>query len=142
MTKRASRTTARIGELKAALEDRRSQLIDDMSAKMRTVRSRSGEEREITDTLDGAEANAEDDLDLALIQMKAEMLSRIDTALRHIEAGSYGNCVDCSKPIASSRLRALPFAVRCTRCQDIREQEATQAPDRRTSSRPSFDATD
>ena len=128
--------------MRAVLEGRRSQLVDDMSAMMRMVRSRSGDERDITDSLDGAEANLEDDLDLALLQMKAEILRRIDIALRHIDAGSYGNCVDCGSPIASSRLRALPFAVRCTRCQHTREQEAVHSPERRASSRSQFDVTE
>ena len=145
MTKKATRTTARDAELRAVLEGRRGQLVEDMNAMMRGVRSRSGDEREVADSSDGAEVNIEDDLDLALIQMKAETLARIDVALRNIDAGVYGNCVDCAQPIASRRLRALPFAVRCTRCEEAREREATNASGpigRRPYSRPAFDATE
>ena len=145
MTKKATRTATRDAELRAVLEGRRGQLIEDMNAMMRGVRSRSGDERDVADSSDGAEVNIEDDLDLALIQMKGETLARIDTALRHIDAGAYGNCVDCSRPIASGRLRALPFAIRCTRCEEARERERTNASGpagRRPYSRPGFDATD
>jgi DnaK suppressor protein len=145
MTKRATRTTARNAELRAALEAGRTQLIDDMNAMMRGVRSRSAAERTVADSPDGAEVNIEDDLDFALIQMKAETLARIEIALRHIDAGVYGNCIDCSRPIASRRLRALPFAVRCTGCEEAREQNTMSASGpagRRTFSRPGFDAAD
>jgi DnaK suppressor protein len=145
MTRKATRTAGRDAELRAVLEGRRAQLLEDMNAMMRDVRSRSGDEREVADGPDGAETNVEDDLELALIQMKAQTLAHIAVALRHIDAGIYGNCVDCGQPIASGRLRALPFAVRCTRCEEARERETLNASGpagRRTFSRPRFDATD
>jgi RNA polymerase-binding transcription factor DksA len=42
----------------------------------------------------------------------------IRAALERIEEGSYGRCVDCGKPIAPARLRAVPGAIRCTPCQE------------------------
>jgi len=41
----------------------------------------------------------------------------IDDALRRMEAGTYGVCVDCGNPISEARLRALPFATRDAGCQ-------------------------
>ena len=66
-------------------------------------------------------------LDLALIQMKAETLGRIDAALRRLEIGAYGDCIECARPISSERLSAMPFAVRCTTCEDARERKARVA---------------
>jgi len=37
-------------------------------------------------------------------------------ALRRIEAGRYGFCVQCGEPIAEERLEALPFASTCIYC--------------------------
>jgi DnaK suppressor protein len=56
--------------------------------------------------------------------MKAETVSRIDAALRRLEAGVYGDCSQCGSPIAAERLRALPFAVRCRKCESSREQDS------------------
>ncbi len=57
-------------------------------------------------------------LDIALLEMRSQQVQEIETALRLLEAGGYGRCVDCDEPILASRLRARPFAVRCRACQE------------------------
>jgi len=74
------------------------------------------------DETEQAEADVQEDIEVALIQMKAEALGRVRAALVRLEAGDYGNCVDCRGEIAERRLRAVPFAVRCTVCEEAREQ--------------------
>ena len=64
---------------------------------------------------------------MALIQMRAETLGRIDEALARLEAGDYGHCHSCGEEIAGSRLRALPFAVRCRDCEALDEAERHRA---------------
>src|SRR5918998_330058 len=59
--------------------------------------------------------------ELALIQMKAETLTRVNEALERLNAGSYGRCNECGDEISPQRLRALPFAVRCKDCEEARE---------------------
>ena len=66
------------------------------------------------------------DLELALLQMKTETLTRIDTALDQLDAGLYGRCFTCHSEIAKARLRALPFAVRRT-CREERRERAQRA---------------
>ena len=56
-----------------------------------------------------------------LIQMKAETVKRIDTALRRLDEGTYGDCFECGNEIAGVRLRALPFALRCKDCEEMHE---------------------
>ena len=56
-----------------------------------------------------------------MLQMKAEMLRKIDEALERLEDRTYGCCYECGEEIAERRLRALPFAVRCKDCEEIRE---------------------
>jgi DnaK suppressor protein len=60
-------------------------------------------------------------IEFALIEMKAETLSKIDEALSRLECGTYGRCFECGGEIGEARLRALPFAVRCKRCEEVRE---------------------
>ncbi len=42
-------------------------------------------------------------------------------AIQRIEAGAYGNCIVCSKPIAKKRLEIVPAALACVTCDDKRE---------------------
>ena len=74
--------------------------------------------------------------------MKAETVNRIDEALRRLEEGTYGHCFECGDDIGEARLRALPFAVRCKDCEEIRErteQRQRSAAQRRTVSGLLFD---
>jgi RNA polymerase-binding transcription factor len=50
------------------------------------------------------------------IDMK--LLREISDALRRIEHGSYGVCLECEEPISVKRLDALPWARYCVRCQE------------------------
>src|SRR3989442_7843172 len=108
-------------ELKRMLEGRRRELVSDVHGKIRDVRAECGKEREVIDQAESSEVDIQEDIEFALIQMKAETLNKIDAALGRLEEGSYGNCFECGDEIAEARLRALPFAVRCKDCEEARE---------------------
>ncbi len=55
--------------------------------------------------------------DLALHDRAAVHLEDVESALARIDAGTYGACVDCGRPVAPERLEALPWAARCIECQ-------------------------
>lgn len=61
------------------------------------------------------------DLDLGLVTREHEMLYKIDEALQMIEEGTYGKCQECGQTIKESRLRAVPFAKLCVKCQEKEE---------------------
>lgn len=44
-------------------------------------------------------------------------------ALRRVDAGTYGICLDCERDIPLVRLRVRPEAVRCVQCQSIHERQ-------------------
>lgn len=48
---------------------------------------------------------------------------QIDEALRRLEAGTYGVCVDCEEDIDERRLKAVPEAARCISCQEIYDRD-------------------
>lgn len=54
--------------------------------------------------------------DLALRDRSRSELRRIDNALRKVDAGGYGTCESCGKPIAPERLEAIPWAPLCIDC--------------------------
>ena len=110
-------------QLRTMLELRRNQLTSDVQGRIRDVVTRSPGDRPSSTEHEGAESNIQGDIELALIQMKSETLRRIDAALRRVDLGTYGNCVECQTPISKERLHALPFAARCTSCEETREAE-------------------
>jgi len=54
-------------------------------------------------------------------QRRQQMLTRIETALRRMDAGEYGYCLRCEAPIAPARLFADPAATLCIRCASASE---------------------
>jgi len=122
-TSKATVGQSRYDELKQMLQGRRRELQAQVQGKMRDVRA-SGEVNKLTEVFDAGESSENDiqeDIELALIQMKSETLNKVDDALTRLDQGSYGNCFECGDEIAEKRLRALPFAVRCKDCEEARE---------------------
>jgi DnaK suppressor protein len=122
-----SKGRARYTELKRMLVERQRELQAEVQGRMRDVRSEGtwgGKLNEVLDAVESSEADIQDDIEFALIQMKSETLNKINDALMRLEQGDYGNCFDCAAEIAEKRLRALPFAVRCKDCEEAREQAA------------------
>ncbi|GIJ45272.1 DnaK suppressor protein [Virgisporangium aliadipatigenens] len=52
----------------------------------------------------------------ALLAAARERIVEIDEALGRVDAGTYGVCERCGRPIAPERLAARPFARRCITC--------------------------
>jgi DnaK suppressor protein len=136
---------SRYSELKGMLDTRRQELRAEVQGRMRDVREEAswgGKQTEVLDAGESSEADIQDDIEFALIQMKSETLNKVDDALPRLEQGTYGNCFECGEEIAEKRLRALPFAVRCKDCEEAREvaeQRQRQMASRRGASTLFFD---
>ena len=115
---------SRYAELKQMLDARRREIQAEVQGKMRDVREEGtwgGKLNEVLDAVESSEADIQEDIEFALIQMKSETLNKINDALVRLEHGNYGYCFDCGEEIAEKRLRALPFAVRCKDCEAAKE---------------------
>jgi DnaK suppressor protein len=51
-------------------------------------------------------------------------------ALERIEDGSYGVCLKCDEDISLKRLKVVPWAAFCLRCQESADREESEAADR------------
>jgi len=113
----------RYNELKAILVERRREIMSEVQGRMRDVRAEGAGSavQGVLDAAESSELDIQDEIEFALIQMKAETLNKIDEALRRLEEGTYGYCFECGDEISEKRLRALPFAVRCKDCEEARE---------------------
>ena len=111
----------RYNELKTMLDNRRRELMAEVQGRMRDVRTEGNKERDALDQDESSEVDIQEDIELALIQMKSETLGKVNEALRRLDENTYGNCFECGDEITEARLRALPFAVRCKECEEQRE---------------------
>ena len=60
--------------------------------------------------------------ELALTNNTRELLDQTEHALARIEAGTYGVCESCGKPIGKARLQAFPRATLCVACKQRQER--------------------
>jgi len=105
------------------LEERRREIQDRLRSLRETM------PLEASQTADAEEQSVNDfvrDIDWALTQMKAESLAQIDQAILRLREGNYGTCEECEEEIAAARLKALPFATLCIRCQEDVEQRGAE----------------
>lgn len=59
----------------------------------------------------------------AVLRVAKQQLAEVLDALQRIEAGGYGTCADCGKPVPEGRLEAKPEAARCVACQGKRDRQ-------------------
>ena len=74
---------------------------------------------------DPADAGAnlsEADRSQAVLEAAQRQRTLVQEALSRIDAGTYGQCVDCADAVPEGRLEARPEAARCVRCQSKRDR--------------------
>ena len=65
-----------------------------------------------------AQLATEKEIEFAIGEHEVAELEALDAALARIEAGTYGECVDCGVNIPVARLHVTPEAPRCIHCQE------------------------
>ena len=66
---------------------------------------------------------AEEDVTLGLLGNEESILAEVDAALARLDAGTFGRCESCKRPIAKERLQAAPHARYCLPCEKKQEGE-------------------
>jgi len=119
---------------KRLLLDLRDQLIDGVSFLAsdnlkRSNRDASGELSGYSlHMADAGTDNFDREFALSLVSNEQEAIYEIEEALKRLEAGTYGICERCEKPIRKERLEAVPFARFCVQCQSAVERENVRRP--------------
>lgn len=101
---RLIRTVAVTGEELASLEDQPGDPLEDVPV------------QDVVDTLSRLEGR------------ERRQLDEVNAALGRLEAGTYGVCEGCSRPIPLARLRAMPSARFCVECQSLEERRSAESP--------------
>ena len=106
------------------LLDERARIEDELQRLSRELEQAADETAGLdrTDLADHGTETLEREIGETLEENAEAMLGEIDTALQHIDAGTYGTCARCRQPIAVDRLVALPYATRCIECKRAQER--------------------
>ncbi|MEO8287801.1 MAG: TraR/DksA C4-type zinc finger protein [Chloroflexota bacterium] len=114
-------------DIKKRLLEQRAQMTHDVEMKERQmvesgddlVPERGGVSNHMADD---ANDTAEQETQLTLQGSVQRELDQINVALSRIEAGTYGTCANCGKPINPARLEARPSSIYCIDCQELADR--------------------
>ena len=87
-----------------------------------TIKGMKEETRNIPDVADRASEETDRALELSTRDRQRKLISKIDSALRRIEDGSYGYCEESGEPISLKRLDARPIATLSVEAQERHER--------------------
>ena len=121
----AKLTKKEIDELRVRLEQEHAELEEQLttiedSSFAATQSDLSGDVGLDDESADAGTATFEREKDLSIEQNVRDLLQKIERALQKIDAGTYGICERCGKPIEKARLKALPYVDLCIK--DARAQ--------------------
>lgn len=71
---------------------------------------------------DVATDNYDREFSLGLASNERDYLYELDDALKKVEDGTFGICEECKSLISKSRLKAVPQARLCVKCQERKER--------------------
>nr|EIF89230.1 DNA-binding protein [Streptomyces tsukubensis NRRL18488] len=74
------------------------------------------------DDADTGTKNITREHELALAANARETLEQTERALLRLDAGTYGICENCGKPIGKARMQAFPRATLCVECKQKQER--------------------
>jgi RNA polymerase-binding transcription factor DksA len=112
-----------------AARKRLEELLAELEASAAVLQHSGGADTGELSTLDQHPADsgtslADADREEASLEVMLAQQERVRAALARVEAGTYGQCVDCGRELPDERLDARPEAERCVDCQQKAEASA------------------
>lgn len=104
---------------KNKLEDWKSSILE--GSKL-TINNLQESNSSLPDLVDRASAESDKALELRTRDRQRKLISKIDSALRRIEDGTYGYCDETGEPIGIKRLEARPTATLSLEAQERHER--------------------
>ncbi len=104
---------ADISGLRKELENRLVELgakVNEIEGDLRASHSADWSER--------ATEIEDDEMLESIAESSIHEIEAIRSALRRMDAGTYGTCTSCGEAIVPKRLEALPYAEKCIKCAE------------------------
>lgn len=111
---------------KKVLQDRERELADETTQLEQT--GRESRVAEVEDPIDTVISDESKTAAFNVSTITANMLLNVRAALQRIDAGEYGICVDCERPIGEKRLEAVPWTPYCIEDQEKHDKEDQAEP--------------
>jgi DnaK suppressor protein len=117
-------TAEELADVRGRLEDEIVKLGDEIARAESEIAERMGDNSEGAgdDQADAGAKTYEREHEMALTYNARDLLAQNERAMARIDAGTYGICESCGKPIGKARLQAFPRATLCVTCKQREER--------------------
>jgi DnaK suppressor protein len=109
-----------LDDLKEQLLEQQARLTDQYEHDVQAGKDAADERAD--DIVDRANNSYNRELMFSLSDAERESLILVEGALKRLEEGTFGTCVNCGRAIGAPRLEAVPWARYCIACQELAEQ--------------------
>jgi DnaK suppressor protein len=79
------------------------------------------------DAIDEVQLAGERELAIRNLDRESGLLRKVRAALVRIQDGSFGTCMHCDEEVSPKRLKAVPWAPFCIRCQELADRHEFEA---------------
>ncbi len=104
---------------KAKLEEWKADILKESKSTIATLQDQSDK---MPDQADRASSETDRSIELRARDRQRKLITKIDSALKRIEDGTYGYCEDTGEPIGLKRLDARPIATLSIEAQERHER--------------------
>jgi len=104
---------------KSKLEEWKAEILKESKSTIATLQDQSDK---MPDQADRASSETDRSIELRARDRQRKLITKIDSALKRIEEGTYGYCEDTGEPIGLKRLDARPIATLSIEAQERHER--------------------
>ena len=113
----------KIASFRNKLEEIRFSIVGEVQEKYKFPQDHLTEQ--VADIADDAVQSYERQLMMGLGEKEFEKLRLVEEAIKKLDEGQYGICLECEELISEERLTVIPFASHCVDCLEIIEKKNT-----------------
>ncbi|TDC69777.1 TraR/DksA family transcriptional regulator [Actinomadura sp. GC306] len=115
-------TAAELAEVRAGLWEQIESLRVEIAASASQIAEGDTSDGAGDDQADAGAKTYAREHELALAYNSQDLLAQIERAVQRMDAGTYGICESCTKPIGKARLQVFPRATLCVTCKQREER--------------------
>ncbi|MEW2356604.1 TraR/DksA C4-type zinc finger protein [Spirillospora sp. NPDC029432] len=115
-------TGTELAEVRAALAAQITALEAEIAASTTQIAEGDAADGAGDDQADTGAKTYEREHELSLTYNSRDLLAQTERAVQRIDAGTYGICESCARPVGKARLQAFPRATLCVSCKQREER--------------------
>jgi DnaK suppressor protein len=114
-------TKGELEKYRATLEAKKAEIADALKNREDIAIEKTA------DAIDEVQLAGERELAIRNLDRGSGLLRKVRAALVRVEDGSYGTCMHCDEEISPKRLKAVPWAPFCIKCQELADRHEFEA---------------